>query len=66
MVLFLLLISSFLPRQFLQCLLDFGVKQAAFFGQIGAVKELLEAVANPNAQDAEGCTPIFLDRKSVV
>lgn len=34
--------------------------QAAFFGQMGAVRELLEAVADPNAQDAEGCTPIFL------
>ena len=34
--------------------------QAAFFGQMGAVRELLEAVADPNAQDAEGCTPVFL------
>lgn len=34
--------------------------QAAFFGQMGAVRELLESIANPNAQDAEGCTPVFL------
>ena len=27
---------------------------------MGAVRELLEAMANPNAQDAEGCTPVFL------
>lgn len=27
---------------------------------MGAVRELLEAVADPNAQDAEGCTPVFL------
>ncbi|CAN0062930.1 unnamed protein product, partial [Hapterophycus canaliculatus] len=35
-------------------------QQAAFFGQMGAVRELLESLANPNAQDAEGCTPVFL------
>lgn len=36
------------------------LEQAAFFGQMGAVRELLQAIANPNAQDAEGCTPVFL------
>lgn len=34
--------------------------QASFFGQTGAVRALLHGVANPNAQDTEGCTPIFL------
>lgn len=37
-----------------------GGRQAAFFGQMGAVRELLDSTANPNMQDAEGCTPVFL------
>ena len=37
-----------------------GGGQAAFFGQMGAVRELLDSTANPNMQDAEGCTPVFL------
>ena len=27
---------------------------------MGAVRELLDSTANPNMQDAEGCTPVFL------